>query len=290
MRCDLHVHSYASGMCDTPFITHFCRESYSDPLAVYETLKRRGMTLVTLTDHNSIDGAEALRHFPDFFLSEEVTCTMPSGTEIHLGVYGIDERDHAEIARRRSDLVSLLMYLTERRLFFALNHAFSSLTGRREASDFEWFASYIPAIETRNGQMLRRQNDEAGRLAVQLGKVAVAGSDAHTVWSAGRAFMDVPGARDVGEFLAGLRAGRSHVCGGHGSYGKLTADALRITGELLRETPWTLALLPLAALVPLATFGHVASEFLFTKTWAARIARSGAPPRMLWQFQTTPAR
>jgi len=208
MRCDLHVHSYASGMCDTPFITHFCRESYSDPLAVYETLKRRGMTLVTLTDHNSIDGAEALRHFPDFFLSEEVTCTMPSGTEIHLGVYGIDERDHAEIARRRSDLVSLLMYLTERRLFFALNHAFSSLTGRREASDFEWFASYIPAIETRNGQMLRRQNDEAGRLAVQLGKVAVAGSDAHTIKEIGNAYIEMPDFNGKEDFIEALKQGK----------------------------------------------------------------------------------
>jgi len=34
--------------------------------------------LVTLTDHDSIGGAEELRQHPDFFISEEVTCTMPA--------------------------------------------------------------------------------------------------------------------------------------------------------------------------------------------------------------------
>jgi len=58
------------------------------------------------------DAAEVLRDRPDFFLSEEVTCTMPSGTELHLGVYGITERDHIEIQKRRNDFIALLMYLT----------------------------------------------------------------------------------------------------------------------------------------------------------------------------------
>jgi len=39
-----------------------------------------------------------LRRHPDFFLSEEVTVRMPSGTEMHMGVYGITERDHAEFS------------------------------------------------------------------------------------------------------------------------------------------------------------------------------------------------
>jgi predicted metal-dependent phosphoesterase TrpH len=71
------------------------------PLAVYEKLKRLGMDLVTVTDHDSIDAAEALRSKPDFFLSEEVTCKLPSGTELHVGVYDITERDHVELQRRR---------------------------------------------------------------------------------------------------------------------------------------------------------------------------------------------
>src|SRR5467141_1894786 len=131
MRCDLHVHSIASGMFTAPVLDRICRESYSEPMEVYNRLKRLGMSIVTLTDHDSIDAAEKLRRHPDFFVSEEVTCQMPSGTEVHIGVYDIGERDHVEIQRRRKDFVSLLMYLTEQKLFFSVNHVFSGLTGRR---------------------------------------------------------------------------------------------------------------------------------------------------------------
>src|SRR5258708_16907758 len=108
MRCDLHVHSVASGMFDVPGLSRICRESYNDPTEVYQRLKRLGMSIVTITDHDSIDAVETLRHHPDFFLSEEVTVKMPSGTQMHLGVYGIGERDHAEIQRRRNDFIALL--------------------------------------------------------------------------------------------------------------------------------------------------------------------------------------
>ncbi len=138
-------------------LTRVCKESYNQPVAVYDCCKQRGMSIVTLTDHNSIEGAEALRKHPDFFLSEEVTVSMPSGTEAHLGVYGITERDHAEIQRRRSDFVALLMYLTERKLFFSVNHVFSGLTGHRDEEDFTWFASYVPGLEVRNGLMWVKQ-------------------------------------------------------------------------------------------------------------------------------------
>src|SRR5215467_1186432 len=176
MRCDLHVHSIASGMCNVPGLGLFCRESYTDPLELYATLKRAGMSLVTLTDHDSIEGAESLRRHPDFFLSEEVTCKLPSGTEAHLGVYGVTERDHIEIQRRRNDFFALVMYLTERDLLFSANHVFSGLTGRRKREDFHWFACCVPAYETRNGQMACAQNAAAERLASRQGKIAVGGS------------------------------------------------------------------------------------------------------------------
>src|SRR5215475_1589660 len=152
MRCDLHLHTIASGMFNVPGLSQICRESYNPPDTVYNLLKQRGMSLVIITDHDSIEAVETLRSHMDFFLSEEVTVWMPSGTEMHLGVYNITERDHLEIQRRRSDFIALLMYLTERKLFFSVNHALSGLTGRREAEDFSWVASYAPAFETRNGQ------------------------------------------------------------------------------------------------------------------------------------------
>jgi membrane-associated phospholipid phosphatase len=73
MRCDLHVHSWYSGRADVPVLGHVGRECYSDPGDVYEHARRRGMDLVTLTDHDSIEGALRLAHLPATFVSEEVT-------------------------------------------------------------------------------------------------------------------------------------------------------------------------------------------------------------------------
>src|ERR1700722_19881695 len=164
MKCDLHVHSYFSGLCTTPFVRKFCRESYSDPRDVYAALKESGMNLVTLTEHDSLESAEQLRRYPDFFASEEVTCRMPSGSEVHVGVYDLTERQHVQIQQRRGDLIALLIYLTEKRLFFSINHVFSSLTGKRSEEDFEWFREYFPAMETLNSQMLEMANLHAALL------------------------------------------------------------------------------------------------------------------------------
>ena len=286
MRCDLHVHSVASGMFNVPGLDRICRKSYNDPSEVYDRLKRWGMSMVTLTDHDSIDAAEALRQHPDFFLSEEVTVRMPSGTEAHIGVYGMAERDHVEIQRRRNDFVSLLMYLTERKLFFSANHVFSGLTGRREAEDFRWFESYVPAFETRNGQMWPKANDSAAKFADRLGKIAIAGSDSHTIAGVGLTYTEVPDARTMDEFFAALRAGRGRVHGAHGSCGKLTLDVFSIVYSLFCDKPWTMALSPLALLVPAFTASHWLNEIRFCKKWSALMENSEKRRRMLWDMDS----
>jgi predicted metal-dependent phosphoesterase TrpH len=280
------VHSTGSGMCNTPGLTHICRESYNQPLDVYHLAKQRGMSGVTITDHDSIEALEALRKFPDFFLSEEVTVRMPSGTDMHLGVYAITEKDHAEIQRRRNDFIALLMYLTERKLFFSVNHVFSGLTGRREAEDFDWFASYVPAFEVRNGQMWQQSNRNAEVLARKLRKTRIGGSDSHTLSGVARTFTEVPGARTFEEFFLGLRNGRGIVHGEHGSYTKLTADIFRFGSSLVDEKPWAVALLPLTFLIPVITAGHWLNEIRFCKQWAPRLNGASRSPRMLWEMDS----
>jgi predicted metal-dependent phosphoesterase TrpH len=282
MRCDLHVHSVASGMCSTPVLNRICRESYNDATEVYERLKTLGMSIVTMTDHDSIDAAEALRTHPDFFLSEEVTVRMPTGTEAHLGVYDIRERDHIEIQRRRNDFISLVMYLSERKRFFSVNHVFSGLTGRRDERDFDWFASCAPALEARNGQMSPEANAHAANLAARFGKIAIAGSDSHTITGVGLTYTEVPGARTVDEFFSGLLQGHGRIHGVHGGYAKLTADVFSIVGSLLHDKPWTLAISPLALLVPFFTAGHWLNEVRFCNKWSAILEGRGRRTRILW--------
>ncbi len=286
MRCDLHVHSSGSGMCNTPGLSRICRESYNHPAEVYERCKRLGMSIVTLTDHDSIESAETLRKHADFFLSEEVTVRMPSGTEAHLGVYGISEKDHLEIQSRRNDFISLLMYLTERKLFFSLNHVFSGLTGRRVQDDFNWFASYLPAIEVRNGQMWGEANRSAERWTRRLKKVGIAGSDSHTLAGVGLTYTEVIDSGTVEEFFAGLRAGRGVIQGEHGGYGKLTADIYRFAGACVQEKPWIALFLPLTLLVPLITAAHWLNEIHFCREWTVQLKHPEKQPRMLWDVDS----
>ena len=267
----MHVHSYFSGPCTTPFARKFCRESYNDPEEVYAILARRGMTLFTLTDHDSIEGAEKLRGRPGFFLSEELTCRMPSGTEVHLGVYDFHERQHVQLQQRRDDLVALLMYLTERRIFFSVNHVFSSLTGPREREDFAWFKEYFPAMETRNSLMLEKTNACASSLARQWDKISIGGSDAHAMPSVATAYTEIPGASDKDEFFAGLRRGLGRVRGESGCFAKLTRDVFLIAREMMREKSWTMALAPLAVLIPPITLYTCLDERLFSRRWASQI-------------------
>ena len=271
MKCDLHVHSFYSGMYTTPVLNRLARESYSDPQQVYDGLKRKGMDLVTLTDHDSIEGAEPLRRYADFFVSEEVTCRMPSGTLVHIGVFDLTERQHFEIQRRRDDLVSLLVYLTERRLLFTLNHVFSALTGRRELEDFAWFEAYFPAIETRNGQMSPFHNRKAEQLARRLGKAAIGGSDAHALRSIGSAYTEVPAARNKAEFFEDIRLGKALVRGENGGYFKLTRDVLSIYAKMIQNQPWKLLLAPPAVLVPLVTSATLLNDLAFARRWSARL-------------------
>jgi predicted metal-dependent phosphoesterase TrpH len=271
MKCDLHVHSVHSGTLPLAILRHFFLESYSAPKDVYTMLRKRGMDLVTLTDHDSIGGAEELRRFPDFFTSEEVTCQMPSGTYAHVGVYDLTERQHNEITRRRNDLIRLLAYLSEQRLFFTINHVFSSLTGRRDTDDYEWFSGFFPAVEARNGQMLPCANRQAQEFAWRRCKTQVAGSDAHTLASVGTTYTEVPGARDKNEFFAGLRAGYGRLGGDSGSYWKLTRDVLLLCREMMREDRWTILLAPLLALVPAGVAVNYLIDLDFVRRWGAAI-------------------
>ena len=273
VRCDLHVHSLHSGMCTLPLLKAICRECYSEPEAVYQTLRGRGMDLVTVSDHDSIDAAEALRRHADFFISEEVTCRMPSGNELHVGVYDLTARQHVEIQRRRNDLPRLVAYLNEQQLFYSVNHAFSALTGRRSMEDFAWFDVAFPAVEARNGHIPERSNRLAERMAQHSGSARLGGSDAHTLSSLGSVCTRVPGARTKEEFFDGLRRGRGQVQGSSGSFWRLTRDVLQIGAALMEEKPAAKLLAPLVLGVPVVTLLNYVIEDLFARHWGSRWER-----------------
>lgn len=280
MRCDLHVHSIRSGPVNLPLLRHFGRECYSEPRAVYETARQRGMDLVTLTDHDSIEGALELAPLPDTFVSEELTCRLAGGRELHLGVFGLDERQHAQLRARRDDLEALFACLAEQQLPVCFNHPFSPLTGGRENADLELGFARAALVETRNGMLPRHTNAYASAAARAVGRPQVGGSDAHTLGSVARAWTEVPGARNRDEFLAGLRRGRTVPRGTSAGYARLTRDVCAVVARgavhALRHAfddaaaPARLALLalllPWLPLLPLVTARvHLAERVLSTR-------------------------
>ncbi len=288
MRCDLHVHSLHSGTLPVAILRHFFLESYSAPSDVYSVLRKRGMDLVTLTDHDSIGGAEDLRRYSDFFVSEEVTCTMPSGTEAHVGVYDITERQHIEINRRRNDLIRLLAYLSEQRLFFTVNHVFSSLTGRRAAEDYRVVFRLLP--RRRGPQRPDAGLRQSARRGLCLEALQNAGGGQRRARAGlGRHHLHrSAGRRNKEEFFAGLRAGHGRLCGESGGYWKLTRDILLLCREMMREDRWTMLLAPLLALVPAGVAVDYFVDLNFIRRWG--IAVNGPRPAPQGLLGTLPVR
>ena len=64
-KIDLHVHSSHSNKPSSWTLRKFnCPESYTKPEFIYDTALKKGMHHVTITDHNSINGALEIAHLP----------------------------------------------------------------------------------------------------------------------------------------------------------------------------------------------------------------------------------
>ena len=77
-------------------------DCYSSPERVYRLAKARGMDVVTITDHDSIDGClhflnrHPEKHAEDFLIGEEVTAHLPefSARSTSPSTGGVDEAQH----------------------------------------------------------------------------------------------------------------------------------------------------------------------------------------------------
>lgn len=223
-RSDLHVHScYSTKSGNLRFLRS--RDCYSSPLDVYRTAKRRGMDVVTITDHDAIGGwQELMERLPDandILPGEEVSCRLPDGNvEVHLGVFGITERLHAEIQPLRRNVFDVIALLRESGTLFALNHVLHFYREQAPLERYLQLLSVVPAMETRNGAMLEVHNALAERLRREWRGDAppmacVAGSDAHTLRRVGRTWTEAPGTTATA-FLASLSAGLGKPGGDHG--------------------------------------------------------------------------
>ena len=260
-RCDLHVHSRFSTDSGN-FALRRARlgESYTEPQRVYDVCRKRGMRFVTISDHNTVEGALRIAHLPDTFVSVEVTTRFEEDDlPLHVLVWDLSEEDHRDLQPYRPSVVELAAFLRERGLAHALAHPLYRMGLPITPSHIERLMLLFAVWEGRNGARPEETNVLACRLAAAASREYLAklaerhgvdppahtsialsgGSDDHGALDIATTWTEAPGETPA-EFLAGVTCGAGTPHGGHGStvklahaIGALAVNAYRADGRVL---------------------------------------------------------
>jgi glycosyltransferase involved in cell wall biosynthesis/predicted metal-dependent phosphoesterase TrpH len=229
-RADMHVHSTASELSKLGIQRSLSLpECATPPEEVYELAKRRGMDFVTITDHDTIEGALAIDHLSDTFISEELTAWFEGEPQaVHVLCYGITPDDHEWLQARSRSVEQCAAYLHEHEITAALAHPFYAVQAPLTARHRRRLAELFPIWETRNGSRAKELNLPAFVYIETHGGTAIGGSDDHAGIDIGRTFTQTPRAATPREFLAFVRAGRADAHGSQGSAAKWTHAAMAL--------------------------------------------------------------
>jgi glycosyltransferase involved in cell wall biosynthesis/predicted metal-dependent phosphoesterase TrpH len=229
-RADLHCHSTASAVSKLGVQRALgLPECATPPEEVYALAKRRGMDFVTITDHDTIDGALEIADRPDVFVSEELTARFAGEPQaVHILCFGITPGDHEWLQAHAGDVEQVAAYLREREIASALAHPFYAVEAPLTARHRRRLAELFGVWEVRNGARAPELNAPAAVYVDTHGGTGVGGSDDHAGVDIGRTWTEAPAASTPREFLDHLRAGRVGAHGKQGSAAKWAHAAMAI--------------------------------------------------------------
>jgi glycosyltransferase involved in cell wall biosynthesis len=263
-RVDLHVHSLHSSKPYSWFLRSLkSAECYTRVAEVHRIARERGMTAVTISDHDTIDGAlELCTHFSDAFISEEISARFPEdGCVVHTIAVDINEAQHREIQRLRRNIYELVPYMVEQEIPYFWCHPLSHVNSRLRPWHLQTCFLMFRLLEARNGTRDAAHEAQLRALAGQLtpdtlARLAeayprapwvnrdaryafVGGSDDHGSLGIARAHTEYRGAADGAGIRAALHAmavapgGESGtgVALAHNAYG-VAAGTVRSSGQL----------------------------------------------------------
>lgn len=234
MKVDLHVHSEFSKRPSNWILQKVgCSESYTDPVSLYQSAKKRGMTAVTITDHNCIEGCREISHLPDTFTGCEVTSYFPEdGCKVHILVYQLSEAQFDVIDQKRENIYELVKYLQAEDLVYAQSHPLYKVNDKFSVEHFEKCLLLFKILEL-NGDHDVQINDILRQICSELTpediellsskhgiepgfekpweKYHIGGSDDHSSLTMCFNYTEVPGARTVEQFWEGVRQGLAVV-------------------------------------------------------------------------------
>jgi glycosyltransferase involved in cell wall biosynthesis/predicted metal-dependent phosphoesterase TrpH len=236
-RADMHCHSTASQLSRLGVQRSLgLPECATPPQEVYELAKRRGMDFVTITDHDTIDGALELEHLPDTFVSEELTVRFAGEPQaVHVLCYGITIGDHEWLQAHAGDVEACAAYLHENGIACALAHPFFNVAAPLTRRHRRRLAELFPVWEIRNGSRAAELNMPAAVYVDTRGGTGIGGSDDHAGVDIGRTWTEVPAAATPEEFLAHMRGGDAEARGEQGSAAKWTHAAMALATRALDD-------------------------------------------------------
>jgi glycosyltransferase involved in cell wall biosynthesis len=256
---DLHVHSRYSNRPSEWLLRRIgAPECFTEPQEVYAQCRAKGMSFVTISDHNRIEGALDIAHLPGTFISSEVTTYFPEdGCKIHCLVLGIDEEQHREIDEVRRNIYEFRDYLLDHRIAHSVAHPLFSVNDRLTVEHFERLLVLFKHFEGINGarapraavltrvvldnlspkflDKLANRYDLDPRSPEPWRKSLTGGSDDHSALYIADAYTETPPAETVDEFIGHLRDGATEAKGSHGSSLKMARNFYSIAYRFYRE-------------------------------------------------------
>ena len=177
-------------------------------------------------------------------MGEEVECRLPPhGVRLHLGVFGLTERMHAEVQGLRGDVREAAAFLRAGGAALVLHHPFHFFRGEIPAQAYlDALLPLVDAVEVRNGTMLPAHNDVGIVSSQPPGggvspdgrwgrRAAATRTSSGTSATRGRSSAVRPSGGDAGQagppaqaFLGALRAGRSTAAGLQGTPGRFAFE------------------------------------------------------------------
>jgi len=258
-KCDLHLHSRHSDRPSEWILRKAgVPDSLSKPVQLYESLRKRGHDFVTITDHNTLGAARALKGREGFICGLEITTYFPQDRcKVHLLAWQVDDRQFGEIEKLRPNLIELGAFLRKERIAHAVAHPLISVDGRMTADHFEKLLLQFEVFETANGlrsalaqEVVRacldaltpetiralaekHRLEPVGREPWKKGRVG--GSNDHCGLYAGQVWTEVTGAKDAEAFLRGVMEGRGTAYGAGGDPARFVNGLFHILFEFVRE-------------------------------------------------------
>ncbi|MEA2142988.1 MAG: hypothetical protein QOI64_1418 [Solirubrobacteraceae bacterium] len=235
-RVDLHCHSTASAVSKLGVQRALgLPECATPPQEVYDLAKRRGMSFVTITDHDTIDGAlELAERYDDAFVSEELTAWFRGEPQaVHILCWGITAQDHERLQALAGDVEAVAEELSARGITCALAHPFYAVEAPLLPRHRRRLAQLFPIWETRNGSRAPELNSPAEVYIETHGGTGVGGSDDHAGVDIGRTCTRTPQSATWREFLDHVAAGDAAPAGEHGSAAKWTHAAMALATRAL---------------------------------------------------------